>query len=263
MTAADYADTHIHCPAMSIFVTSTDVEFWSVLQGSEIENGFFSRFLVLASNCQAPDQDPPGDPFKVPDALATRLSELYLWGGSPLTTARLNDPDACFIPHVLPWADDRAHDCYRELTRWVEHELDNDMSKQAYLGRIAEMAVRLATIRAAGRGGSTAQVDLSDMEWGAGVSGVAITGMMDRATNTLAPTVRSEFVEKLIKIIRQHGSITRRKLQHRIQGRYRTQEVNDMLSQAIEAGFIVRTSNGYAAGIAAGNGQGKSSGTSS
>ena len=59
MTAADYADTHIHCPAMSIFGTSTDVEFWSVLQGSEIENGFFSRFLVLASNCQAPDQDPP------------------------------------------------------------------------------------------------------------------------------------------------------------------------------------------------------------
>ena len=263
MTAADYADTHIHCPAMSIFGTSTDVEFWSVLQGSEIENGFFSRFLVLASNCQAPDQDPPGDPFKVPDALATRLSELYLWGGSPLTTARLNDPDACFIPHVLPWADDRAHDCYRELTRWVEHELDNDMSKQAYLGRVAEMAVRLATIRAAGRGGPTAQVDLSDMEWGAGVAGVAITGMMDRATNTLAPTVRSEFVEKLIKIIRQHGSITRRKLQHRIQGRYRTQEVNDMLSQAIEAGFIVRTPNGYAAGIGAGNGQGKSSGTGS
>jgi Bifunctional DNA primase/polymerase, N-terminal len=80
MTAADYADTHIYCPAMSIFGTSTDVEFWSVLQGSEIENGFFSRFLVLASNRQAPDQDPPGDPFKVPDALVTRLSELYLWG---------------------------------------------------------------------------------------------------------------------------------------------------------------------------------------
>ena len=95
------------------------------------------------------------------------------------------------------------------------------------------------------------------MEWGAGVAGVAITGMMDRAKNTLAPTVRSEFVEKLIKIIRQHGSITRRKLQHRIQGRYRTQEVNDMLNQAIEAGFIVRTPNGYAAGIAAGNGQRK------
>ena len=65
MTAADYSDTRIMCPAMSIFGTSTDAEFWSVLQGSEVENGFFSRFLVLSSNRQAPEQDPPGDPFNV------------------------------------------------------------------------------------------------------------------------------------------------------------------------------------------------------
>ena len=122
----------------------------------------------------------------------------------------------------------------------MERELENDMSKQAYLGRIAEMAVRLATIRAAGHSGPRARIDLLDMEWGAGVAGTAITSMMRRAENCLAPTVRGEFAEKLIRIIRQHGSITRRKLQQRIKGRYRTQEVNDMLTQAIEAGLIVR-----------------------
>jgi hypothetical protein len=248
------------CPAMSIFGTSTDVEFWSVLQGSEVENGFFSRFLVLSSNRQAPDQDPPGDPFNVPKALATRLAGLYCWGGNPLATAGLNDPETNFVPHVLPWANNEAHNCYRELTQWVERELDNDMGKQAYLGRIAEMAVRLATIRAAGRSGPAAQIDLADMDWGAGVAGVAITGMMQRAQDCLAQTVRGEFTEKLIGIIRQHGTITRRKLQHRIRGRYRTQEVNDMLNQAVEAGLIVRTPSGYAAGIAPGNGLGKSLG---
>ena len=66
MTSAEYNDTRIECPAMSIFGTSTNAEFWSVLQGSEIENGFFSRFLVLDSNLQAPDQDPPADSLKVP-----------------------------------------------------------------------------------------------------------------------------------------------------------------------------------------------------
>ena len=81
MTSADYSDTRIMCPAMSIFGTSTDAEFWSVLQGSEVENGFFSRFLVLSSNRQAPEQDPPGDPFNVPKALASQLTELYCWGG--------------------------------------------------------------------------------------------------------------------------------------------------------------------------------------
>jgi hypothetical protein len=248
MTAADYSDTRIMCPAMSIFGTSTDAEFWSVLQGGEVENGFFSRFLVLASNCQAPDQDPPGDPFKVPKALATRLAELYCWGGKPLATAGLNDPGTHFIPHILPWADERAHDCYRELIRWVDRELESDMSKQAYLGRIAETAIRLATIRAAGHSGPRAQINLLDMEWGAGVAGVAITGMMQRAQDCLAPTARSEFAEKLIRIIQQRGTITRRNLQRHIRGRYRTQEVDDMLKQAIEAGFIVKTPNGYGTG---------------
>src|SRR4029077_18621089 len=166
-----------------------------------------------------------------------------------LTTARLNDPETRFIPCVLPWANNQTHDCYRELTQWVERELENDMSQQAYLGRIAEMAVRLATIRAAGRAGPAAQVDLSDMEWGAAVAGTAITSMIERTKNTLAPTVRGEFTDKLIEIVRQHGTITRRKLQQRIRGRYRTQEINDMLTQAVEAGLIVRTSNGYAAGL--------------
>ena len=100
------------------------------------------------------------------------------------------------------------------------------------------------------------------MEWGAAVAGTAITSMIERTKNTLAPTVRGEFADKLIEIVRQHGTITRRKLQQRITGRYRTQEMNDMLTQAIEAGLIVRTSNGYAAGIVSlGNGGGSPSGT--
>ena len=47
----------------------------------------------------------------------------------------------------------------------------------------------------------------------------------------------------------QHGTITRRKLQQRIRVATEHQEINDMLTQAVEAGLIVRTSNGYAAGI--------------
>jgi hypothetical protein len=247
MTSAEYSDTRISCPAMSIFGTSTNAEFWSVLQGSEIENGFFSRFLVLDSNLQAPDQDPPVDSFKVPQALGARLAELYCWDGNPLMTARLSDPEAHFEPSVLRWASSDAHECYRELLQWVEHELDDDMSKQAYLGRLAETAIRLATIRAAGRHqGPATRVDLSDMEWGAGIAHLAITAMMEQSADNLAQTTRGMFVDRLIQMIQRHGSITRRKLQQHVRGRYRTGEINDMLSQAIEAGLIIKTADGYA-----------------
>src|SRR5262249_18630550 len=248
MTSAEYNDTHIQCPAMSIFGTSTNNEFWSVLQGAEVDNGFFSRFLVLASQYLSSERDPLSNPFKVPKPLAARLAELYCWGGNKLALASLNDPGTHFRPQVLPWATTEAHDCYRELVQWVERELSDDMSKQAYFGRIAETAVRLATIRAAGRAGSKACVDLEDMRWGADVASIAITGMMRQSVGWLPQTVRGEFVDRLIRIIRQQGTMTRRALQQRIHGRYRTQEVEDMLRQAIETGEVVRTASGYAAG---------------
>jgi hypothetical protein len=246
MTSAEYSDTRILCPAMSIFGTSTNAEFWSVLQGCEVENGFFSRFLVLDSNLQPPDQDPADDSFRVPQALGARLAELYCWDSNLLMTARLNDPEVQFAPRVLSWNDRDARDRYRELTQWVERELDDDMGKQAYLGRVAETAIRLATIRAAGRGGARARVDLSDMEWGADIACIAITAMMEQSVNNLAPTLRGEFADRLIRMIQRHGTLSRRKLQQHVRGRYRTGEVNDMLNQAIEAGLIIKTADGYA-----------------
>jgi len=248
MTSAEYAETRIQCPAMSMFGTSTNTEFWSVLQGAEVENGFFSRFLVLASNVQAPDQDPQAGALEVPEALATRLAELYCWKGNPLATAQLNDPEIRFEPYILPWAAPEARECYRELIEWVEHEIEDDFRKQAYLGRVAETAVRLATIRAAGREGAAAKLDLSDMQWGANLTRTAVTAMVDQSVDCLAQTARGDFTDRLVRMIQRHGTISRRKLQQHVRGRYRTQEVNDMLSQMIEAGLIIKTANGYAAG---------------
>jgi len=180
--------------------------------------------------------------------LGTRLAELYVSDANPLATARLNDPEKRFQPCILPWADRAAHECYRELTQWVERELDDDMGKQAYLGRIAEIAVQLATIRAAGRLGARARVELADIEWGVGLAHAVTMTMMERSTDCFAQTPRGEFADRLIRIIQRRGEVTRREQQNSIRSRYRTQEINDMLAQAIEAGLIVRTPSGYRAG---------------
>jgi hypothetical protein len=247
MTSAEQSDTHIQCPAMSIFGVSTNTEFWAVMQGSQVENGLFSRFLALESSTQAADQDPPGDPLHIPKPLAARLAELHCWGGSRLAMAQLSDPGVHFRPEVLPWTSREAKDCYQQLVRWAEREVEDDSRKQAYLGRVAETAVRLATIRAAGRTGPGARVDPADMIWGADVASIAFTSMMQRSIDSLPLNARGEFVEKLLQIIERRGTITRRELQLRIRGCYRTQEVADMLRSSIEAGRIVATPNGYAA----------------
>jgi hypothetical protein len=246
MTSAQTAGHDVYSPAVSLFGTATNVEFWPVLQGAEVSNGLFSRFLVFENTMRLPDRDPP-TVFEVPPDLKARLAELYQFGGGPLATAQLNDPNTVFRPCVLPWANTEARDIYQQLCRWVDCEIDNDVSKQEYLGRLAETALRLATIRAAGRAGNQAMLDADDMAWGADVASMVITGMMNRSRDCFVPTVRGEFAEKLVDFIVRRGSVTRREVQQHIRGRYNTREVVDILSQSIEGGFIVKTANGYAA----------------
>jgi hypothetical protein len=81
----------------------------------------------------------------------------------------------------LPWAnagcDNEAEEVYRQLSKRIKCEIaagcdddpSQDVSQDAnqYLRLVPEQAVRLATIRAAGRDGHRAKVDVGDMTWGA------------------------------------------------------------------------------------------------
>src|SRR5262249_49052131 len=81
------------------------------------------------------------------------------------------NPSAKIQPDVLPWASQEANDCYAEFARVVEAHVDEHQGSGDYLARCAETAVRLATIRAAGRGGPRARGDPSDIRWGGGEAG--------------------------------------------------------------------------------------------
>src|SRR5262249_37039412 len=159
----------ISCPALSIFGVSTPEEFHAALQGESAVNGFLNRFLALGSNLRVMDRDPESHPSRVPSTLSNALQALYLWSG-PESLIQIGNPKAKLQPEILPWASEEAGNCYAEFTRLVEAHVDEHLGSGAYLARCAETAVRLATIRAAGRWGRGARVDLSDIEWGVGVA---------------------------------------------------------------------------------------------
>jgi hypothetical protein len=62
---------------------------------------------------------------------------------------------------------------YADFERVHEDYMDAHPDLKPYIARAGEIAIRLATIRAAGRWGPDAGIDLSDMEWGAGISWTA------------------------------------------------------------------------------------------
>ena len=231
---------------MSILGLSTPDEFTAALQGESIDNGLLNRFLALPSTVRIEETDPPLDPFVVPQHLAEALHRLYLWSG-PESLMHIGNPEMAYAPDVLPWASNRARDCYADFGRMVEQHIDEHPDAAPYLARCVETGIRLATIRAAGRWGRGATVDLDDIEWGAGIAWKATQGLAEVAQDHLPENERSEMTAKLLGLIRRRGMMKRRNIQQWIRCRLKSRDLKDILDQLVEAGEIENTDQGYRA----------------
>jgi hypothetical protein len=234
----------ISCPAISILGVSTPDEFYGALQGDSINNGFLNRFLALQSNIRAVDAVPVNP--TVPDRLREALRALYLWSG-PASLMQINDPKVEYPPDVLPWASDAARAVYEDLDHGVELSTDERPDTKPYVARCAEIAVRLATIRAAGRWGHGARVDASDMTWSAELAWKAGQAMADAVVDQVPQTDRGEFADKLLAIIRRRKRVKVRDIQRAMHARLRTAEIKDIVRQLIEAGLVKFENGEYCA----------------
>jgi hypothetical protein len=233
----------ISCPAISILGVSTPEEFYGALQGDSINNGFLNRFLVLQSNDRAVDCDPAG-PLTVSEGLRDALRQLYIWSG-PESLLQISDPNAEYRPDVLPWASKSVAAIYSDFVRELEGQMDDQPDIVPYVARCGEIAVRLATIRAAGRLGRGAMVDIDDMTWAtelAWMTGKAITAAV--VDQMPVETERGLITEKLLDIIRRRGDVKPRDIQQCIRGRLRSAEIKDIVRQLIEAGLVEVTADG-------------------
>jgi hypothetical protein len=234
----------VACPAVSILGVSTPEEFVAALQGESIDNGLLNRFLALSSIVRVSDTKPTSDPAMVSASLAQDLHRLYLWSG-PESLLHIGDPEVVHTPEVLPWASTGAEACYSDFARMVEQHTDEHPGSAPYLARCVETSIRLATIRAAGRWGRGAKVDLEDMEWGAGIAWLAANGLATIAQDHLVENERSEMTAKLLSLIRRRGVMKPRDIQQWIRSRLNSRELKDILSQLVEAGEIEWTDQGY------------------
>jgi hypothetical protein len=234
----------VACPAMSILGLSTPDEFTAALQGESIDNGLLNRFLALPSTVRASEVNPSLDPLVVPPHLANNLHRLYLWSG-PESLLQIGNPEAAYLPDVLPWASTAARTCYADFARMVEQHIDEHPGSAPFLARCVETSIRLATIRAAGRWGRGGSVDLDDMEWGAGIAWKAAQGLAEAAQDHVPENERSEMSAKIANLIRRRGIMKPRDIQQFIRSRIRSSEIKDILGQLVDAGEIEWTDQGY------------------
>ena len=234
----------VQCPAMSILGLSTPDEFAAALQGESIDNGLLNRFLALPSTVRVAEVDPSLDPFVVPRHLADSLHRLYLWSG-PESLMHIGNPEMAHTPDILSWASNQARDCYVDFSRMVESYTDEHPGSAPYLARCVESGIRLATIRAAGRWGRGATVDLDDMEWGVGIAWKATNGLATMAQDYLPQNERGELTAKIADVIRRRGLMGRRDIQQFLKGRMDSKAIRGILDQLVEAGEIEWTGQAY------------------
>ena len=234
----------IQSPAISILGLSTPDEFHSALQGESVANGFLNRFLVLNSDFRAVDVAPQLEPGRVPERLGAKLRELYLWSG-PQSLLQIDNPAIAFEPDILPWATAQASVSYCEFERMRDKYMDSEPELRPYIARAGEIAIRLATIRAAGRWGPGASIDQSDMEWAVGVSWTASQALAKAAVEFVPENERSAYGDKILGLIRRRGTAKVRDVQQYVRGALHSREIKDLLAQFLEAGLIEWTVDGY------------------
>ncbi len=235
---AGRASQNIHAPALSIYAASTMEEFYAALEGADIVNGFLNRFLCLTIDRRPPEVEPRLPTLDVPRSIADRLEQLYI-GGNPLLAAQRNIADRPVGPVEAPWTDDAAKATYRELVREVERVSDAEPERAPFLGRTAEMAVRLATIRATGIRPVAPAVTAADMQWGREVALWSANAMMVGADSHMAETEAQADANRILRIVRESGGrlIYRdllRRLNHRMKGR----DLQDVLKNLEDSGAL-------------------------
>lgn len=233
---AGRASETIVAPALSIYGASTPEEFYGALDGADMSNGVLNRLLVIETRSRPEDRDPLRDPFDVPARVSDGIREVYTRMG-PLIAGQLNRPDSRPDVHRMPWGP-RADAAYRALVDSINRRCDGDAMAQAFYARTAEMAVRMATIRAAGIYPRGPELDEESMQWGAELALWSAKVMARGAMDHVSESENQSAAQLVRRTIREAGTITRRDLFRRIRGRIKQRDLEEILKALGEAGEI-------------------------
>lgn len=225
-------------PALSLIGLTTADELYTVLQGGDVVSGFLNRFLLVATLSNPADIEPEADVFSPPEPMVEALQAIASVGG-PLAHATMHSlmPDRPLVR--VPWEGGpggRAHQVFKALVAQVAEMKEHEALTQ----RCAEMAVRLATVRAIGIGGADAVVTVDDMLWG---SDFALWSTRRLIADVEAHMVESEHQARakfVLRIINEApgGFITRTALCRRVNHRFDARALESVLDGLREAGQI-------------------------
>lgn len=233
----------VFSPAITLFGASTPEQFYSAMEGAALEDGTLNRFLLLNGRERAKEQEPQGDPAKVPADMINDLQLIYYRSGQ-LSSSFRNDPntDPAMAGQLLEltWCPDGSHERYKAFSAEVEELMRQKAEQGAFYARTVEMALRIATIVAIGRLEEN-QVRISDLECGIGLAMRSAEMMTEGAADYMAENENQANAQKVLRIIKARGGrIKHRDLLVAMQYSVKSRDLREIIGMLCEAGQIER-----------------------
>ncbi len=238
---ASQRSTTLHNLGMSIFGTSTAAELYGALSNADVASGLLNRFLVLNGDPHPTENDTPLNSTDIPDDLVDGLKAIY-WrlgelGAAPYHGQGDTQPPP---PRVVPWRDAGAERTWKDFRAKVQLAArSGDQLSSDLLVRAAEMAVRIATIRAIGIDPVSPSITQSDVEWAVALVERSTQMLIEGARDNIAESERerraNRIIEAIKKACRSNGHCSRRDISRGVGKAIPNREIEDILAYLVEA----------------------------
>ena len=236
---ADRESVRLAAPHLSLFGASTHEQFYTALENGAVADGTLNRFLIVEGDRRPKRVKPEAAREIVPAALIERLKEIYNASGT-MSAARRNDVH--FDPVTssgsivdMRWGEG-AERAWVAYSHDVETLMSDKPAEADLRGRSAEMAIRIATIVAVGRGSST--VDVGDVKYGIAMAHRSAETMIAGAADFMAENEQEANWQKIVRMIREKGGRLEYRTIYRSMKHMRSREMKELLMHMVDSGVI-------------------------
>lgn len=224
----------IFSPALSIYGASTHESFFKGLDGDDVFNGFLNRFLIFSTFDRVDEVEPAKDKYEVPASISDALVKIYT-STPALTRATMHNSQSDGAAICVPWGSDYARSAYMAYKQTCMRREDDAV----FYTRSAEIAQRLATIRAIGRDGTDAQVGLEDMDWGIALADMSARDTVAMAGDYMSETLHQGEAQKVLRAVKRTW-MPYRDVARALNNRMRARDLRDMLDGLVDGGDLER-----------------------
>lgn len=230
----------IFSPALSIFGVSTHESFFKGLDGDDVFNGFLNRFVIFSTQDRVEEVEPALDKSVVPEAISDALVAIYT-AMPPLSRATSHNAQSDGPLIVVPWQGGVNSTAHKSYLAYRQTCMRREESIAIFYTRSAEIAQRLATIRAIGRDGAKAVITLEDIDWGIALADMSARDTVEMARDYMSENQTQADAMRILRTIKKRGNICHRDLVRSVQNRIKSRDLADILKSLEESGEIVRS----------------------